>query len=998
MLLPPCLVSLGAALRIRRRHDAASASATDPPRRTRKMTLHLPSLFKLSLASSSAPGTGTTSPTDHSDIDDPAANRPYASAPEATPALADPSGARPALAPRDVVLDGSAPAPKEHEGADGRDGKGFLFGNGSPALMGLFRALADGNDDGSSSEEETGETSRRPSGEATDRGHASVPASRSDGGEWIGPIETVSPSTSGVASDDPTRTRAIDGEPAASTASDRRVVIPPFYRKASVNQADLSHRLAVLSVNNYSRTEDADAGADADAGIDGLAGTAGRSRSRATSGISAREPISVSIPGSGLGAQRDKRELVEERAHEISAHLHDDAAPAIEQKLRRDVEDKTGAPATVPGRQARASPGVTSELIAEPYRSESPQRMHLDLPNEIGASAPPTADTTALSPEEKLAAIIEEFGEISPLMLDSPPERFVAESYGSLFRGVLVVGVIHLTTHRLTFHAVLPPPMSIQNENGYTDGHTTVIHSGPITMRRQHNVAFSRRSRVWLELTGEMLTTYPSADEAGRVRPIRSILLGTIKRLYPLDPEHPCDIRLQYSMGHQHGEAQFTVDTRESALEWHRQLEAALFEHDRGQRYQILLAKRAKQRQLGLERGEALDADAPTLFGEDGKGWEMLRICIPLDRVVDAMCEDYLQIARIIALEVDLTDPEGRTDDYLQCARDTEMLFPANDWPGRKITPPVLPAPPKRSSTIASKFSLGAMHRHSSASGTPVASENQEVIRQSPAQRQPLSARLNTCNSVNPHDDMIAEGSEPAANEQTPVVPKATLPTSGTVTADRHPATSTQTADSAAPSTGSFRFGVLNHRVSFAHSFKETMHAVREEKEKRAYRPDIHPPLPVIDIGQFSFTELSAAENKNTVEAPIEFKQRKETPAPKRVKHGFHFFGNLKSAEEADDGEYASTDEEGPLAHSNPRRRGKRNEHKQRKMAAARAVFGLETHESIWIKRCYISRHIPLRGHIVLTDKYLCYWRKTLSEDTDIKVSHSWKADEATLD
>jgi sterol 3beta-glucosyltransferase len=94
----------------------------------------------------------------------------------------------------------------------------------------------------------------------------------------------------------------------------------------------------------------------------------------------------------------------------------------------------------------------------------------------------------------------------------------------------MVVGNIHLSTHRLLFHALLPPDEAFirhydSAEDFETLGSTStdpsiVLHAGAVTWHR-HKLP---SARVWMELSPEMITTYPSANEAGRVRPIKSIL------------------------------------------------------------------------------------------------------------------------------------------------------------------------------------------------------------------------------------------------------------------------------------------------------------------------------------------------------------------------------------------------------------------------------------------------------------------------------------------
>lgn len=98
-----------------------------------------------------------------------------------------------------------------------------------------------------------------------------------------------------------------------------------------------------------------------------------------------------------------------------------------------------------------------------------------------------------------------------------------------------MVGNLNLTTHRLLFHAPLPPDEAFVRK--YTDAdaqtgqvpefnhaisNSDIIHSGPVTWHRPGTLVSAQR--VWLELSAEMLSTYPSADDVGRTRPLKSIL------------------------------------------------------------------------------------------------------------------------------------------------------------------------------------------------------------------------------------------------------------------------------------------------------------------------------------------------------------------------------------------------------------------------------------------------------------------------------------------
>lgn len=141
--------------------------------------------------------------------------------------------------------------------------------------------------------------------------------------------------------------------------------------------------------------------------------------------------------------------------------------------------------------------------------------------------------------EEKMAVIIGEFGDIAERMVNddgtpAPKEHIVAESQGTLFKGVMMIGNLHLTNYRLLFHALLPPdsafvsgaaePDQTEEQANARYARPDILKSGNVTIHREGLI--KSKKRVWMELTPEMLTTYPSGDEAGRVRPLYSILRG----------------------------------------------------------------------------------------------------------------------------------------------------------------------------------------------------------------------------------------------------------------------------------------------------------------------------------------------------------------------------------------------------------------------------------------------------------------------------------------
>lgn len=106
-------------------------------------------------------------------------------------------------------------------------------------------------------------------------------------------------------------------------------------------------------------------------------------------------------------------------------------------------------------------------------------------------------------------------------------------------RGVIMIGNLHLTTHRILFHALLPPDAVFVDESSRSPSarhsdqamaasahQPDILHSGPITIHRSGALKSTRR--VWLELSAEMITTYPRGDEAGRVRPLRCVLCQSL--------------------------------------------------------------------------------------------------------------------------------------------------------------------------------------------------------------------------------------------------------------------------------------------------------------------------------------------------------------------------------------------------------------------------------------------------------------------------------------
>jgi sterol 3beta-glucosyltransferase len=147
--------------------------------------------------------------------------------------------------------------------------------------------------------------------------------------------------------------------------------------------------------------------------------------------------------------------------------------------------------------------------------------------------------------EETMILLIQEFG---PLAQEGEEEKLIVEADGAFFHQDVVIlvcvyelwppslvlnvirqGVIHLTTHRLAFHASLlatRPDLSPRQQ---------VIKAGPAVIHR--NSRWKKKRRVWMEISFDMLSTYSSSRDEDHIRPLRTVLCTSIHLIvcYPSD-------------------------------------------------------------------------------------------------------------------------------------------------------------------------------------------------------------------------------------------------------------------------------------------------------------------------------------------------------------------------------------------------------------------------------------------------------------------------------
>lgn len=341
-------------------------------------------------------------------------------------------------------------------------------GGGAPYLFGLFKALASAHDsdkessDEESDSEENAQEHRRDQDDRNRQEQNARTGENSNGtnslnstGEWVPAIRTTAgPSQTG-----------------GTAQAEEKVIVPSFYRTPSVAQDDLSHRLAVLSVNNFSGLHGHDdhirVGEDE---VEEQARAVGERDSRQAfldrdprnqDEAEHQEKVASDLRQEAKHELQDKkRQVVERRATEIKESLkHDD-----EETLRRKL-----VPADIATRHdddiipAGMSAGETNDVRRASRASEASdhtmrpedERVRRDLQarerysagthgtddedTQVGDEEEERREREKVSAQEKLDAITEEFGDIAGLMEGDQQERFIAESRGALFRGIIIV-------------------------------------------------------------------------------------------------------------------------------------------------------------------------------------------------------------------------------------------------------------------------------------------------------------------------------------------------------------------------------------------------------------------------------------------------------------------------------------------------------------------------------------------------------------------------------
>ncbi|EST05648.1 Glycosyl transferase, family 28 [Kalmanozyma brasiliensis GHG001] len=229
-----------------------------------------------------------------------------------------------------------------------------------------------------------------------------------------------------------------------------------------------------------------------------------------------------------------------------------------------------------------------------------------------------------ISSEDKMKAIIDEFGECASLSNPNEPERLIVDHSGVLIKTVFIKGSLFLTNRRVCFLAYIP---NAANSNG-TEHHQAglrsgkdsseirapsdpnvenpILKSGPAIIHRPGKMRPKRR--VWIELRKDAFNAYSASNQL--YKPLLSARLSNLYAILPVDWAQPNVIR--FVEGLKYSSVEFK--TQEAALDWRKELEAAAFH----------------------ARNTA----------------EKVRISIPLERVVGMDTANFLSVAKIVHFDV----------------------------------------------------------------------------------------------------------------------------------------------------------------------------------------------------------------------------------------------------------------------------------------------------------------------------------------------------------
>lgn len=257
---------------------------------------------------------------------------------------------------------------------------------------------------------------------------------RRSSGEWVSPVHAA-----------PVAKMEEGMQEADMQEHEGRVVIPSFYRKPTVDQTELVHRLAVLSVNNFSGDPglgEEDVGEAPVARDRELAKQALRQNATENDIEEMAQDIKIQR------IERKKTELEYALKHDDEDELKEKLAPASFLSGESGIEGKShpdGGEAQERQKQTLVSAEAHGTKNHDFAGEGSGERVKVPTQDEDDEAEDDEVieqerkRRATVTGQQKIDAIQEEFGELASLMEGNEQETFVGECKGALFRGIMII-------------------------------------------------------------------------------------------------------------------------------------------------------------------------------------------------------------------------------------------------------------------------------------------------------------------------------------------------------------------------------------------------------------------------------------------------------------------------------------------------------------------------------------------------------------------------------
>ncbi|KAG6836686.1 hypothetical protein H0H93_004976 [Arthromyces matolae] len=295
--------------------------------------------------------------------------------------------------------------------------------------------------------------------------------------------------------------------------------------------------------------------------------------------------------------------------------------------------------------RARLEPLDSFSDVKMDFDGDEPEECKLSKPIIDRVVTGNKEESWELDPPKIIELLQEEFG---PLAAEDEEEKLLLETDGCLIEDVFIMGVIHVTTHRIAFHA------SLLESKHNMPVYNRPIKTGPAVLHRK---GWHAKRRIWLELSHDMLCAYTSSSDEGRFRPLYTILFAFINKVQLIESKRPRFLHVDLDVRSRDSIDAFEFDTEESARDWRREITGALFLH-------------RHQRQVALD----------TSISEEETG---VRLSLPLNRIVKIRSGCYPEFPCIASLLVQSLPSEDSDDEDVPVEQETihiGTLRPVKCW------------------------------------------------------------------------------------------------------------------------------------------------------------------------------------------------------------------------------------------------------------------------------------------------------------------------------